>query len=101
MGELYNPPLQIVGFIATRRGDADRGPEIRLNAFEAHTRMVHDGELVWVYGPRRHDLAVVRVDDKIPRGGAIARDIVGLAPSEVVRLVRVNTERPLINPSNA
>lgn len=101
MGELYNPPLQIVGFIATRRGDADRGPEIRLNAFEAHARMVHDGELAWVYGPRRHDLAVVRVDDMVPRGGAIARDIVGLAPSEIIRIVRINTERPLIKPSHA
>ena len=101
MAELYNPPLQVVGFIATRSGDPDRGPEIRLNAFEAHVRMVHDQELVWVYGPRRHDLATVRIDDAIPRGGIVARDIAGLSVSEVIRLVRINTDRPLITPAHA
>jgi hypothetical protein len=101
MAQLYNPPLQVVGFIATKPGDTSRGPEIRLNAYEAHVRMVHDGELTWVYGPRRHDLATVRVDDSIPRGGIIAQDIVGLAPSEIVRLVRINTDRPIITPSHA
>lgn len=100
MGQLYNPPLQVVGFIATRVGDTNRGPEIRLNAYEAHIRMVHEGELAWVYGPRRHDLATVRVDESVPRGGIIAQDIVGLAPSEIVRLVRINTDRPLITPAH-
>ena len=101
MGQLYNPPLHVVGFIGTRSGDANRGPEIRLNAYEAHIRMLHEGELAWVYGPRRHDLATVRVDDTVARGGLVAQDIVGLAPSEVVRLVRINTDRPLITPSHA
>ncbi len=101
MAELYNPPLQVVAFIATRSGDAERGPEIRLSSDEARLRMVHDGELVWVYGPRRHDLAAVRLDDSVPRGGIVARDIVGLAPSEIVRLVRVDSDRPIINSSHA
>lgn len=101
MGSLYNPPLQVVGFVATRSGDADRGPEVRLQAYEAQLRMVHDGELVWVYGPRRHDLATVRIDETVPRGGVVARDILGLAPSEIVRLVRVSSERAVINPSHA
>lgn len=99
MTELYNPPLQVVQFIGTRAGDADRGPEVRLNAYEAHVRMVTDGDLVWVYGPRRHDLATVRVDDSLPRGGLVARDILGLAPSEVVRLVRQGAERDIIDPA--
>ena len=99
MVELYNPPLQVVEFIGTRPGDAERGPEIRLCTDDAGLRGVHDGELVWVYGPRRHDLAPVRIDDSVARGGIIARDIGGLAPSEIVRLVRVNDERSIMHPS--
>jgi hypothetical protein len=96
MAELYNPPLQVVGFIATKRGDAERGPLIRLQAWEAHLRGVSDGEMVWVYGPRRHDLAEVRVDESVPRGGVVARDIAGLAVSEIVRLVRAHADRDII-----
>ena len=88
----YNPPLQVVRFISTRRGDADRGPLVRMNADEARRRLMMDGELVWVYGPRRHDLATLRVDDSLPRGGVVVRDITGLAPSEVVRVVKVDTD---------
>jgi hypothetical protein len=101
MGELYNPPLQVVAFIGTKVSDADRGPEIRLQAFEAHVRMVHEGELVWVYGPRSHNLATVRIDDAIPRGGVVVRDIVGLAVSEIVQLVRIDSDRPIITPAHA
>lgn len=101
MAKLYNPPLQVVHFISSKPGDASRGPEIRLNTYEAHVRTVHEAELVWVYGPRRHELATVRIDDTVPRGGIVAQDIVGLAPSEIVRLVKINTDRPIITPSHA
>ena len=101
MAELYNPPLQVVGFIATRASDAERGPEVRFNAYEAHVRMLHESELVWVYGPRRHDLAAVHVDDTVPRGGLVARDIAGLAVSEVVRLVRASGDRSMITSTHA
>jgi anaerobic selenocysteine-containing dehydrogenase len=94
----YNPPLQVVGFIATRRGDAERGPAIRVRPDDAQLRGVSDGELVWIYGPRRHDLAAVIIDDTLPRGGVIVRDVAGLAPTEIIRLVRVDTERPVLNP---
>jgi anaerobic selenocysteine-containing dehydrogenase len=94
----YNPPLQVVGFIGTRVSDAERGPLIMLNAEEARLRMITDGELVWVYGPRRHDLTPVRIDDSVPRGGVIARDIAGLAPTEIVRLIKVDTDRPVLAP---
>ena len=57
-----------------------------------------DGELAWIYGPRRHDLATVIVDDTLPRGGVIVRDVAGLAPTEVIRLVRTDADRPLLNP---
>lgn len=92
----YNPPLQVVGFLGTRVSDAERGPLIMLNADEARQRAISDGELVWVYGPRRHDLTPVKIDDSVPRGGVIARDIAGLAPTEIVRLVKVDTDRPVL-----
>jgi anaerobic selenocysteine-containing dehydrogenase len=92
VSQLYNPPLQVVGFIGTRSGDADRGPQIRLNAEEAHLRMIVDGELVWIYGPRRHELAPVVIDDSVPRGGVVVRDIAGVTVTEVVRLVKPNLD---------
>jgi anaerobic selenocysteine-containing dehydrogenase len=92
----YNPPLQVVGFIGTRLSDTERGPLVLLNADEARQRMVADGELVWVYGPRRHDLTPVRIDDTIPKGGVVVRDIAGLAPTEIVRLIKVDTDRPVL-----
>ena len=94
---VYNPPLQVIGYIATRRDESDRGPLIRLRADEARLRGVDDGELVWVYGPRRHDLAPVELDDSVPRGGVVVRDLLGLAPSEIVRLVKVSDDRPIVS----
>jgi hypothetical protein len=99
MAELYNPPLQVIRFIATRKGDAERGPQVSLQPWEAHLRGIRDGETVWVYGPRRHDLAAVHIDDSLPRGAVVARDIAGLAVSEVVRLVRLTAERTIISTS--
>ena len=84
----YFPPLQVVGFIASRRGDADRGPLVRMNADEARQRLLDHGELVWVKGPRRQELAVLEVDDALPRGGAVLRDIAGVAVSEIIRVVK-------------
>jgi hypothetical protein len=93
----YNPPLQVIGFIATQRGDDDRGPLIRLRADEARLRNVQEGELVWVYGPRRHDLAPVEFDESVSRGCVVVRDLAGLAPTEIVRLVRVSDDRPILS----
>ena len=101
MAELYNPPLQVIGFIATRVSDNERGPQIRLNTLEAHMRMVKAEELIWVYGPRSHNLASVIIDDSVPRGGIVARDLPGVLTTDIVRLVRINTDRPLITPSHA
>ena len=94
----YNPPLQVVGYIATKRGDAERGPAVRVRSDDATLRGVNDGELVWIYGPRRHDLATVIVDDTLPRGGVVVRDVAGIAPTEIIRLVRPATDRPVLNP---
>ena len=92
MSQVYNPPLQVVGFIGTRAGDEDRGPQIRLNADEARFRLILDGELVWIYGPRRHELAPVVLDDSVPRGGVVVRDIAGVTVTEIVRLVKPNLD---------
>ncbi len=90
-------PLQVVRYIGTRRGDAERGPQVRVNAIEAGLRLVEDHELVWVYGPRRHELAEVIYDESVPKGGIVVRDLGGVAVSEIVRLVRTdNAQRPIL-----
>jgi anaerobic selenocysteine-containing dehydrogenase len=91
---VYNPPLQVLGLVATRRGDAERGPLIRMRSDDAALRMLLEGELVWVYGPRRHELATVAIDDTLPRGAVVLRDVVGASPSEVIKVVKVNTDAP-------
>jgi hypothetical protein len=91
--DLYNPPLQVVGFVGTRRGDPERGPAISLNGDEASLRMLADGELVFIHGPRRKELAPVIVDDEVPRGGVVVRDIAGLMVSDVIKLVKPDMDR--------
>ncbi|HEX7120909.1 MAG TPA: hypothetical protein VF178_00975 [Gemmatimonadaceae bacterium] len=86
MSKYYNPPLQVVAFIGTRKGDPDRGPQVRLRSEEAALRLLSDGELVWVQGPRRQELATVVIDDDVPKGGVVVRDVAGLSVSEIVRL---------------
>lgn len=94
MTEDYNPPLRVVQLIATRMSDEERGPMVWMRGDDAARRLVVDGELVWVYGPRRHELATVRVDDALPRGDIVVRDIAGVAPSEIVRIVKIDTDTP-------
>jgi anaerobic selenocysteine-containing dehydrogenase len=91
------PPLQVVGFIATRRGDAERGPLLLIHPADAEQRLITDGELVWVYGPRRHELAPVVFDETLPRAGVVVRDLAGLAVTEIVRLVKHDVRsRPIL-----
>jgi len=88
MMEGFQPWLLVTGYISTRSGDTDRGPLVRLHPTEARKRLLEDGELVWVYGPRRHELAVLVVDDTVSEGNVVARDILGIAPAEIVRVVK-------------
>jgi hypothetical protein len=90
----YNPPLQVVHFIGTRKGEADRGPQIQMNSGEAALRMVENGELVWVQGPRRNEIAELVINDDVPRGGIVARDIVGLSVTDIVRVTKTDMDRP-------
>ncbi len=95
-------PLQVVGFIATRKSDAERGPLVRIKPEDATKRLIADGELVWVYGPRRHELAPVVYDDSLPRGGVVVRDLGGLAVTEIVKLVKMDVDhRPVLTKSLA
>ena len=90
-------PLQVVGFIGTRQSDAERGPLLRIRPDDARSRSIDDGELVWVYGPRRHELAPVVYDESLPRGGVVVRDLAGIAVTEIVRLVKMDIDnRPVL-----
>jgi anaerobic selenocysteine-containing dehydrogenase len=83
-----NRPLRVAGFIGTRASDAERGPQVRLSPEDAHSRLLTDGELAWVHGPRRQELATVAVDDQVKRGDVVLRDVGGVSLSEVVRVVK-------------
>jgi anaerobic selenocysteine-containing dehydrogenase len=84
----YAPPLQVSRFIATRKGDPERGPKVWMRESEAKVRLLQEGEMVWVFGPRRHDLAELGIDDSVPRGYLVARDVAGIATAEVVSIVK-------------
>ena len=94
MNELYNPPLRVARLIATLPRDPERGPRVWMRKDEADRRLLVDGELVWVYGPRRHELATLAIDDTLPRGDVVLRDVVGASPSESVRIQKVDTDTP-------
>jgi anaerobic selenocysteine-containing dehydrogenase len=68
--------------------DSDRGPQVRMSPGDAQARLLVDGELAWVYGPRRQELATVVVDESVKRGDVVLRDIAGASPSELVRVVK-------------
>jgi hypothetical protein len=53
-----------------------------------------DGELVRIEGPRRHETAVLHIDDSVPPGGVVVRDVAGVAPSEIVRVRKIETGLP-------
>jgi len=83
-----NRPLRVADFIATRAGDDDRGPMVAMNPDDARSRLLNEGELAWVYGPRRRELATVRIDPGLRLGDVTLRDIAGVAPSEIIRVVK-------------
>jgi hypothetical protein len=86
--EGFQPWLFVARFISTRPGDADRGPLVRLHSSDARKRLLEDGELAWVYGKERHELAVLVVDDAVAPGNVVARDILGVAPADKIRVVK-------------
>ena len=93
LDSVVNSPMRVAHFHATRIGDPARGPQVRLRSDEAARRLLVDGELVWVNGPRRKELATLVVDDRLARGDVALRDIAGIAPSEIVSVVKPDFDR--------
>ncbi len=93
--ELFDRPLRVVKLIATKKTDAERGPLVVLHPEDAKARVLTEGELAWVYSPRRrHELATVRIDPELKQGNVILRDIIGASPSESVRVVKPDLDTP-------
>ena len=88
MHDTRNRPLRVAELIATKPGDELRGPGVFMHARDAADRLLNDGELAWVYGPRRHELAQVILDERVKKGDVVLRDVVGSAPSEWVRVIK-------------
>lgn len=83
-----NRPLRVSALIATRSGDEHRGPAVFMHPDDAKQRLLNEGELAWVYGPRRHELATVNLSAEIKVGDVTLRDVLGASPSEVVRVIK-------------
>ena len=95
LGSRFQPQLKVAEYTSTQKGDAERGPLVRLNAAEAKIRLVQEGELVWVAGPRRNELAVLLIDESIAPGYAALRDVAGVAVSESVTVSKPDTDTPV------
>ena len=95
IGSRFRPQLMIIEYTSTHKGDADRGPKVRLRGSEARFRLIQDGELVWVAGPRRQELAVLEIDDSIPAGHVALRDIAGVTITESVTVSKPDTDTPV------
>lgn len=86
--DIRNKELRVTRLIATRSGDPERGPALFINARDAKHRLLNEGELAWVYGPRRHELATVHLDEAVQFGDIVLRDVLGASPSELVRVIK-------------
>ncbi len=89
----FTPPLMVVGYIATRAGDPERGPMLRMRPDDALIRLVSEGELVRIVTDRRQELAVLEIDDTLVRGTVVLRDVLGASLSEIIRVVKLDTDR--------
>lgn len=98
--ETIDRPLRVASLIATKSGDPERGPMVVMHPADAKRRLLNDGELAWVYGPRRHELATVRIDESGRVGDVILRDIVGAAPSEIIRVIKPDFDNRGRRPPN-
>jgi hypothetical protein len=96
-GSSFRPKLFVIEYVSTKKGDSERGPLVKMRSSEARIRLLQDGELVWVIGPRRSDLAELRIDENIADGNVYLRDIAGVTHSEYVTVAKPDTDSPLDN----
>ncbi len=80
--------MRVASFVGTRLSDPDRGPQVRIHPEDAKWRLLTEGELAWIYGPRRQELATVVFDESMHRGDIGLRDVAGASVSELVRVVK-------------
>src|SRR5690349_19019566 len=73
--ESLNRPLRVADLLLTHKDDVDRGPMVIMSAADARARLLTDGELAWVYGPNRHELATVRINTTTREGDVVLRDV--------------------------
>jgi hypothetical protein len=95
LGTRFEPELRVIEYVSTKKGDAERGPMMRMRSSEARMRLLLDGELAWIQGPRRSELAVLVIDDEIPAGSIALRDIAGVTVTEKVRVSKPDTDTPV------
>lgn len=93
MADSRTKVLRVEALVATRAGEAERGPAVWMNPEDARVRLLQDGELAWIHGPRRNELAVVHVEPAQRRGDVRLRDVLGASPSELIRVVKPDLDR--------
>jgi len=92
--EGFQPELRVIAHVATRMDEPERGPQVRMSSPDARLRLLTDGELVWVRGPRGQQIAELVVDDDVPEHGCVLRDIASVSVGDAVRVVKPDLDTP-------
>ena len=90
----FQPELRVIDYVATRKDDPERGPQVRLCGLDARFRLLSEGELAWVRGERGQQLAEVVIDDSFPQHTCGLRDIPGVLAAESVLVVKPDLDSP-------
>jgi hypothetical protein len=67
---------------------------VRMREDDAVLRLLSEDELVRIITDRRQELAELKIDDSLPKGGVVLRDVVGASISEVIRVIKLDTDTP-------
>jgi anaerobic selenocysteine-containing dehydrogenase len=90
----FEPELRVVEYVATKKGDPERGPQIHLHPADAKLRLLVDGEVVWIHGPRGAQVAPLVIDANVAEHTCALRDIAGMDLSEAVRVSKPDLDNP-------
>lgn len=94
-GASASPVLMVIDNIASFPGDSDRGPTVFIRSDDAAVRLLSDGELARIIAERRSELAEIRIDDSLPRGAIMLRDVLGAVPGEILRVIKPDMDKPV------